>query len=60
MLVLRFAVVVMVSFGNVLRLLMLMRGRDVLMMSGTSFTGTNLVMAFAFGDASCAAQQRTH
>ena len=57
---LRFAVVVMVSFGSVVRLLLLMRGRDVLMMSGTSFTGTNLVVAFAFRDASRAAQQRTH
>ena len=57
---LRFAIVVMVSLGSVVRLLMLMRGRDVLMVSGTSFTGTNLVVAFAFRDASRAAQQRTH
>ena len=60
MLVLRFASVVLVSLASVVRLLMLMRGRDVLMMSGTGFTGTNLIVALTFGDASCAAQQRTH
>ena len=32
---LRFAIVVMVSLGSVVRLLMLMRGRDVLMVRGT-------------------------
>ena len=58
--VLRFAIVVMVSLGSVVRLLVLMCGRDVMMMSGTGFTGANLVMAFAFGDASRAAQQRPH
>ena len=57
---LRFAIVVMVSLGSVVRLLMLMRGRDVMTMSGTSFTGTNLVMAFTFREASRAAQQWTH
>ena len=56
--VLRFAIVVMVSLGSVVRLLM--RGLGVLSMSGSGFTGTSLIMAFAFRDASRAAQQRTH
>ena len=57
---LRFTIVVMAGLGSVMRLLMLMRRRDVLMMSGTGLTRTNLVVALTFGDASRAAQRRTH
>ena len=56
----RFPIVVMVSLGNAARVVVLLRGLDVRMMSGSGMAGTTGLVAESDGDAFRGAQQRTH
>ena len=55
MLVLRFAIVVMVILGRAVRLFILMRAYDIVMMIPTDLTGANLVVADTRGNSRFAA-----